>query len=126
MSGRPGTMISRAARSIAVASARISRAPDGGGQRGKVDVRLRVRVVAAQQAGQHAGIRRFWLAPDQRQAHAGFGLHGEAAQDLHMGVAGAKQDDVRFDWAGLKHPGRLQGCCPSPSQTQQIFFRPGR
>ena len=72
------------------------------GQGGEIDMGFVVGVFAPDQAGQHAGVGCFRLAADQGQAHAGFGLHGEPAQNLHMRVAGAQQDDVGFD--------RAEGC----------------
>ena len=60
-------------------------------------MRLLERVVAADQPGQHAGIGRLRLAADQRQSHAGLRAHGEPAQHLDMGVAGAQQDEVGRD-----------------------------
>ena len=56
-------------------------------------------VVAADQAGQHAGVGGFGFAADQREADAGFGAHGEAPEDLDMGMAGPEQDDVGGDRA---------------------------
>ena len=104
-SGRPVTATWRAARSIAVASARISRAPGAGGQRREVDMRLLERIVAADQAGQHAGVRRLRLAADQGQANAWLSAHGEAAQHLDMGVAGTEQDEIGRDRCARLHSG---------------------
>ena len=45
-------------------------------------------------ARQHAGIRRFQIAPDQRQADARLGPHAEALQHMHMGMAAANQHEI--------------------------------
>ena len=78
-----------------------------GGERGEVDMGVLVGVFAADQAGEHAGVGGFRLTRDQGEADTGLGTHGEAAQDLHMGVAGAEQDDVGFYGVGGLHGGRL-------------------
>ena len=70
-------------------------------------MRLRVGVLATDQAGEHARVWCFRLSSDQGQAHAWFGAHGEAAHNLDMGVAGAKKDDVGFDGVERLHGGRL-------------------
>ena len=92
-------------------------------------MRLLEAVVAADQAGQHAGIRRVRLARDQRQAHAGLRPHGEAAQHLDMRVAGAQQDEVGRDRAaGLHSPSlaglrRVGGAARMAGMTWSILVR---
>ena len=63
-------------------------------QRTGVDMGVVEAVMAGDQAGQHAGIRRVHLAADQGEAHAGDRLHAEHAQHRDVGVAGADQHHV--------------------------------
>ena len=101
--GRPVTATCRSARSIAVASAKISRRVRRGGERRQIDMRLFKGVVAANQTGQHAGIRRLRLPPDERQAHSRFWPHGKATQHLDMCMTRAQQDKIGADGLDRTH-----------------------
>src|SRR5215475_6854777 len=63
-------------------------------QRPSIDMRVVEPVVAGDEAGQHAGIRRMHLAADQGEAHARYRLHAEHAQHGDVRMAGADQHDV--------------------------------
>ena len=63
-------------------------------QRPGIDMSVVETVMAGDEAGQHAGIRRVHLTGDQREADPRDRLHPEHAQHRHVGVAGAGQDDV--------------------------------
>ena len=71
--GRPVTATCRSARSIAVASAKISRACAAAASGARIDMRLFKGVVAANQTGQRAGIRRLRLPPDDVRRTPGSG-----------------------------------------------------
>ena len=66
-------------------------------QRTGVDMGIVETVMAGDQAGQHAGIRRVHLAADQGEAHARDWPHAEHAQHRDVGMAGADQYHVLDD-----------------------------
>jgi hypothetical protein len=60
----------------------------------EIDMRFIERVVAGDQAGQHAGIGGVYVARDQRQSHPGFGLHAKALQYFDVAVTAADEHEI--------------------------------
>jgi len=63
-------------------------------QRPQIDVTGVVVVMPGDVAWQHAGVGGVDVAGDEREPQPGFGLHAEAAQHGHVGVAAADQHDI--------------------------------
>ncbi len=79
------------------------------GQLSYVDVHVVVAVMACYIARQHAGIRGVGIGANDRQAHAGHGLHGEHMQHHHVAVATAHQNNIAYHGGGrLLHSGHSE------------------
>ena len=80
----------------------------------KVDHDLVAGIMACDQAGQHAGVRRGRIGVDHCQAHAGQRVHRPHPQDQRMGMSTADQDHVLHKGKGVLHhrPSRpaARGC----------------
>ncbi len=76
------------------------------GERPQIDMALRARVVAGDEPGQHAGIRRLHVSRDQGDAQARHRPHAEAFQDMDVGVPAADEHEV-FDDRRDTHDGDL-------------------
>jgi predicted GNAT family N-acyltransferase len=48
-------------------------------------------------AGQHAGIGRVQISADQRESHAGDGIHAETLEHADMAVATANKNNIAKD-----------------------------
>jgi len=70
------------------------------GQPAQVDMHVGETVMAGDIARQHARIRRVGIGADDRQTHAGQGLHGEHVQHADVAVAAADQHDISQHRAG--------------------------
>ena len=73
-----------------------------GAQPCQVDVAFVECVLPGDEARDHAGVRRLDVPRDQAEPHPGHRLHGEAFQDMDVGMAAANQHEVLEERRGLQ------------------------
>ena len=83
----------------------IEPGPCKAAKRTKVDVHIVEFVVAGNQSGQHAGVRRVNVSTNQGDANPGHWFHAKALQHDDMTVATSDQDQVLDDRCAVRlHP----------------------